>query len=61
MKYSDLPLTTAKYWDYLVDNEICSEETLKVVTSINGYNIDTLKDVLFATTGYRDLAQLENA
>jgi len=50
-----------EYWDYLVDNGIVSEETLKVVTSINGYNEDTLNDVLYATTGYRSLEQLGEA
>ena len=48
-------------WDYLLDKGIVSEETLRVVTSINGYNIDTLEDVLYATTGYRSLEQIEGA
>lgn len=48
-------------WDYLLDNGITSEETLQVVTNINGYNIDTLNDVLYATTGYRSLEQIEEA
>lgn len=59
MNYSSLPLQTEVLWDYLVDNGIVSEETLKVVTSINGYNLDTLEDVLYATTGYRSLSQIE--
>jgi hypothetical protein len=48
-----------KLWNYLFDNQLASEETLKVVTSINGYNLDTLEDVLYATTGYRSLNQIE--
>jgi len=48
-----------KLWDYLLDNRIVSEETLNIVTSINGYNLNTLEDVLYATTGYRSLNQLE--
>lgn len=51
--------TTETLWDYLLDNNIASEETLKVITSINGYNTETLEDVLYATTGYRTLEQLE--
>ncbi len=47
------------FWDYLIDNGIASEDTLQVITSINGYNIDTLNDVLYATTGYRSLEQIE--
>ena len=46
-------------WDYLLDNGITSKETLDVITSINGYNLETLEDVLYATTGYRSLDQIE--
>jgi hypothetical protein len=46
-------------WDYLLDNGIASEETLQVVTNINGYSLSTLEDVLYATTGYRSLEQAE--
>lgn len=46
-------------WNYLLNNGIASEETLQVVTNINGYSINTLKDVLYATTGYRSLKQIE--
>ena len=47
------------FWDYLVDHNLASEETLKIITNINGYNEQTLNDVLYATTGYRDLEQLK--
>lgn len=50
--------TIAEIWDYLVENGIVSEETLRIITSINGYNITTLNDVLYTTTGYRDINQL---
>ena len=50
---------TAKIWDYLIENNIATEDTLQVVTNINGYSVDTLNDVLYATTGYRDIEQLE--
>lgn len=45
-------------WDYLIENCIVSEETLKIVTSINGYNEKTFNDVIYAVTGYRSLEQL---
>lgn len=48
-----------KLWDYIIENDIASEETLKIITSINGYNIETLNDVLYATTGYRSLEQIK--
>lgn len=55
MKY-----TIEYIWDYLIENEIVSEETLKIITAINGYSIETLNDVLYAATGYRDMEQVEN-
>lgn len=51
-------MKTNDIWNYLVDNNIVSEETLQVITSINGYNEDTLNDVIYAVTGYRDIEQL---
>lgn len=44
-------------WDLFIDYSVCSEETLRVVTSINGYTLETLKDILYATTGLRSLEQ----
>lgn len=46
-----------QYYNYLLEYEIVSEETLNVVTSINGYNEKTLDDVLYVKTGYRDIEQ----
>lgn len=48
------------YYEYLNDYVGVSEETLGVVTSINGYNENTLNDILYAVTGYRDLEQYKN-
>lgn len=49
--------TVEEAWDLLLEHELASEETLKVVTSINGYSLDTLCDVLYAVTAYRDFDQ----
>lgn len=46
-----------QYYNYLLEYEIVSEETLNVVTSINGYNEKTLDDVLYVKSGYRDIEQ----
>lgn len=46
-----------KMWDRLIDLGV-SEQTLQIVTSINGHTKETLKDVLFAHTGYRSFKQL---
>lgn len=52
--------TEDQIWDYLIYNEIASKETLRTVTNINGYSIETLNDVLYSATGYRDIEQLES-
>jgi len=44
-------------WDFLIESGIVSEETLKVVTNINGYSIETLEDVLYSETGYHTFEQ----
>jgi hypothetical protein len=44
-------------WETLVDYSIATEEELQLITSINGYSEETLNDVLYARTGYRDFEQ----
>lgn len=51
--------TKEQTWDYLIDNQIATEEELKLVTCINGYNEDSLLAVLYARTGYRNIEQIE--
>jgi hypothetical protein len=46
-------------WDRIVEMDIATQEELELVTSINGYNIDTLNDVIYVRTGYRNIEQLE--
>ena len=45
-------------WDAIVEYGIATEEELVLVTAINGYNSDTLNDVIFVRTGYRNIEQL---
>lgn len=54
--YDDL--TKDEMWDTLLFYNIASEETLRVVTSINGYSEETMIDILYATTGLRNFEQL---
>jgi hypothetical protein len=54
-------MDTGKAWDFLVENGVASEETLRVVTNINGYSVETLEDVLYAVTGMRDFDQYMGA
>lgn len=46
-----------EYYDYLIENLGVNEETIKCVTGINGYSEETLNDILYYFTGYRDLEQ----
>jgi len=46
-------------WDWLVELEIATNEELKLITGIKGLNIETLNDVLYYRTGYRDREQME--
>ena len=46
-------------WDYLIDYEIATEDEIKLVTSINGTNLDTFESILYSRTGYRSLEQIK--
>ena len=50
----------AKVWDYLLETKIATENELQLVTNINGYNEETMNDIIYSKTGYRDLEQLES-
>lgn len=45
-------------WDVLLNLGV-SEETLRIITAINGYSEDTMEDVLYAAFGYRTFEQME--
>ena len=46
-----------EYYNYLINNIGISEEVLKCITNINGYNENTLNDILYYYTSYKDLEQ----
>ena len=45
------------YSNYLINNVGVNEEVINCITGINGYNEDTLDNILYYYTGYRDLKQ----
>ena len=45
-------------WDTIIEYGIATDEELLLVTAINGYNEDTLNDVIYVRTGYRNIEQL---
>ena len=44
-------------WDLLLEYGIATEKELCLVTTINGFNLETLESVLYAREGYRSLEQ----
>ena len=46
-----------KLWDRIVNAGIASEDTLRVITAINGYSVETLNDVIYAVSGLRNWKQ----
>ena len=42
-----------RMWNILIEDCGVSEETLRIITNINGYNSQTLHDVLYAVAGER--------
>ena len=51
-------MTLGEMWDYLTEAGIATEEELRLITAINGYNEETFYDVLYVRTGYRSFDQL---
>lgn len=51
-------MTVQQMWEKLEEVGV-SEQTLQIVTDINGYNEETMLDILYAYTGYRNFDQLD--
>ena len=49
-----------EYYEWLINEGIATEEELQLITDINGYNEETLDDVLYCRTGYRNVEQYES-
>lgn len=47
-------------WGLIIELGIATEEELQLVTSINGYSEESLNDIIYVRTGYRDIEQLES-
>ena len=50
-------MSVDEMWNTLLEMGV-SEETLQVVTDINGYNEEAMCDILYSRFGYRDFEQL---
>lgn len=47
----------AKLWNFILTNNIATEDELDLVTDINGYNEEALNEIIYSRTGYRDYEQ----
>jgi hypothetical protein len=47
-------------FDHMVESGLCTEAEIQLVTCINGYNQQTLDDIVYARTGYMTWQQLSN-
>lgn len=50
-------MAMSEMWNTLLEMGV-EEQTLDIVTDINGYSKETLEDVLYAFSGYRSFDQL---
>lgn len=46
--------------EYLIEGGICTEDEFRLVTYINGYNVEACESILYARTGYRSFRQLDD-
>ena len=44
-----------KIFDFIVEWNIATEEEIQLVTKINGWNEESLNDIIYVKTGYRDM------
>ena len=52
----DDDMTLDEMWDDLIEYGI-PEDAIRIVTNINGYKADTMRDILYSETGYRTFEQ----
>jgi prophage antirepressor-like protein len=57
LEYAILTDEITKAWDKLIKLGV-NEETINVVTRINGYNLESLESILYAVFGYRSFDQV---
>ena len=52
-------LTIEQAQEILINQFGVSEETINVVTNINGYTMEQMENILYAVAGYNSFEQLE--
>lgn len=54
----DGKMSKNEIWDKLIDLGVC-EQALQLCTDLDGYSEDTLYNILYAHTGYRNFSQMQ--
>lgn len=54
-------MTTTELWETIVELGIATDNEIDLVTNINGNSIETLNDIIYARTGYRDIESYEES
>ena len=50
----------AMLWDFIVDNNIATEDEIRLVVDINGLNEGPMNDIIYAKTGLRSYEQCKD-
>lgn len=53
--------TAIELYETLLDEELFTDEELRLLTNINGLSIETLNDAIYARYGYRDYEQMKES
>ena len=54
-------MTTNELWTLIVGYGIATNSEIDLVTDINGNSIETLNNIIYARTGYRDIESYEES
>lgn len=51
-------LNTEQINDFIIENELATQESIDLCGCVAGYNEDTLNGIIYAKTGFHDVEQL---
>lgn len=49
--------TESLLWDFIVENNIATDDECHLISSINGFKEESMMDIIFARTGLRSIYQ----
>lgn len=48
-------------YDLIIEYGIATAQEIELVTSINGWNEDSMNDIIYCRTGYHDIEQYQES